>query len=101
MSDNQGEFSKSCHFQMMVYILCVDGSSGVEEPGLVRQRASAMRSERETPNGHRGYCRQVFALIRSLVKMEASWNISVTAEIGLIICSDIICACVCLFIVIN
>lgn len=25
MSDNQGEFSKSCHFQMMVYILCGDG----------------------------------------------------------------------------
>lgn len=37
MSDNQGEFSKSCHFQMMVYILCVDASSGVEELDLVRE----------------------------------------------------------------
>lgn len=38
---------------MMVYILCVDGSSGSE---LERERASAMRSERETPNGHKGNC---------------------------------------------
>lgn len=37
---------------MMVYILCVDGSSGAEKLSLVRMRASAMRSERETPNGH-------------------------------------------------
>lgn len=45
---------------MMVYILCVDGSSGVEELQSVRERATAMQSERETPNGHRGGCRLVF-----------------------------------------
>lgn len=53
MSDNQGEFSKSCHFQMMVYILCVDRSSGVEER---KERASAMSGERETPKGISGNC---------------------------------------------
>ena len=48
---------------MMVYILCVDGSSGAEELHLVRERASAMRSERETPNGCRGNCRLNLALL--------------------------------------
>lgn len=56
MSDNQGEFSKSCHFQMMVYILCVDRSSGVEER---KERDSAMSGERETPKGISGNCSYV------------------------------------------
>lgn len=53
---------------MMVYILCVDGSSGVEELHLVRERATAMRSERETPNGHRGVCRLIFISNQNSVK---------------------------------
>lgn len=32
MSDNQGEFSKSCHFQMMVYILCGGRGGGFFSP---------------------------------------------------------------------
>ncbi len=71
---------------MMVYILCVDGSSGAEKLHLVRERASAMQSERETPNGHRGNCRLLLALIWILWSTEASWNISVIAKICLIIC---------------
>lgn len=65
---------------MMVYILCVDGSSGAEELHLVRERASAMRSERETPNVHRGNCGLILALIRILWRTGASWYISVIAE---------------------
>lgn len=34
---------------MMVYILCGDGSSGVEDPQSVREQIVAIQSERETP----------------------------------------------------
>lgn len=70
---------------MMVYILCVDGSSGAEELHWVRETAPVMWSERETPNGHTGNCRLILTLIRIQWRREASWNISVITEIGLII----------------
>lgn len=48
MSDNQGEFSKSCHFQMTVYTLCGETASFSGRGGA----PLVMHSERETPNGH-------------------------------------------------
>lgn len=55
---------------MVVYILCVDGSSGVEDSFFhervsERESVSVMRSERETPNGHMGNCYMIFGLIIS------------------------------------
>lgn len=70
---------------MMVYILCVDGSSGAEELHWVRESTSAMRSERETPNGQGGNCSVILPLIRILWRMEASWIIRVIDETDLII----------------
>lgn len=79
---------------MMVYILCVDGSSGAEELHLVRERASAMRSGRETPNGHRGNCMLILALIRILWRTEASWNIGVICRIICFVFNNCVFLCI-------